>query len=204
MSGFTEEARRFFDGLAPQWDQHARHDPRKLEAIVTLAGIREGSRVLDIACGTGVLEPVLLRFAPREILAMDLSTAMIAEARRKLTDPRVRFFACDLYELDETGFDTALVYSAYPHFPDKARFAAQAARMLRPGGRLFIAHSQGRDAINEHHAAGPARNVSVGLRPAEEEAEVLRPFFKMDTAVDTPALYVLSGVCRRPNKTAFG
>lgn len=196
MSAFTAQARRFFDALAPGWDARCQHDPRKVAAIVTLAGVPAGGRVLDIACGTGVLEPALLECAPREILAVDLSPAMIAEARRKLSDPRVRFAACDLFELAETGFDTAVAYSAYPHFPDKARFAAHVAGLLRPGGRLLIAHSQGRAAINAHHESGAAREVSVGLRPAREEAEALRPYFSLDIVADTPEIYVLSGVCR--------
>ena len=49
----------FFDTLADRWDELCYHDPEKLNDILQRTGLRKGLRILDIGCGTGVLESYL-------------------------------------------------------------------------------------------------------------------------------------------------
>lgn len=189
------EIRGFFDRLAPTWDQSCHHDERVLSAILTLAACPSGGRILDVACGTGVLLPYLLKLEPEALHAIDLSPEMADRAAAKYTDPRVTVRAADFYEYGAEPFDLITVYSAYPHFFDKDAFAARAFALLRPGGRLLIAHSQSRMAINARHGGGAAA-VSVELRSTGEESRPLAPFFHLDAAVDTDVLYLLSGTRR--------
>ena len=190
----NEQTRAFFDQMADAWDTYAQHDPAKVAAIVTLCDIRQGARVLDIGCGTGVLTPYLLKWEPSAVLGVDLSPRMIAHARAKYQSARVAYEACDVMDVAAREFDVAVIYSAYPHFLEKARLAAQVAALLRTGGRFMIAHSQGRDVINGRHKGKQVAMVSVPLKPACEEAEVWRDAFAIDTLVDTGACYMLSGV----------
>lgn len=44
----------FFDRCAPSWDAELIRSDRKINIILDNAGVGEGSRVLDVACGTGV------------------------------------------------------------------------------------------------------------------------------------------------------
>ncbi len=146
----------------------------------------------DIACGTGVLIPQLLQYGPREVLGVDFSSEMIREAQKKFSDPRVRLEAMDLFDCKESGFDTATLYSAYPHFPDKERLAEKIFSLLRPGGRFLLAHSESRATINSRHHSGAAA-VSVPLRPVKEEASVWSRWFTLDILADTESFYLLSG-----------
>lgn len=189
------EVRDYFNSLAENWDNMCSHDPDKLRTIVTLAGISQGSKVLDIACGTGVLFEELLRCNPAQIVGIDISDKMIAEAKKKYSDPRLTFFAEDLFSFEEQGFDVAMIYSAYPHFEDKKRLCNHVCSLLKQGGRLLIAHSQSKEAINGRHS-GSAKDVSSCLQGTKIEKQHFIDCFDMDIEVDTEAFYILSGTKR--------
>lgn len=191
----TDRIRAFFDTLAPHWDENNQHDGRVISALLTAAACPTGGRILDVACGTGVLLPFLLELEPEALHAIDLSPEMAAMAAAKHHDPRLTVACADFYTYGCGPFDLITVYSAYPHFFDKTDFAKQAARLLRPGGRLVIAHSQSKEAINARHSGG-AESVSTLLGSAAEEAAALAPHFTVDTMVDNARLYLLAGTRR--------
>lgn len=188
----TNIIRDFFDQRAAHWDETCFHDPNRLAAISALAQVHAGDKVLDIACGTGVFIPELLRYEPASVLGIDFSTEMIRAAKQKLHDPRVRLEAADLFDLTETGFDAATIYSAYPHFPDKEKMVEKLFSLLRPGGRVLIAHSESRHTINGRHHQG-AQAVSIPLRPVQEESAVWERRFTLDILADTESFYLISG-----------
>ena len=188
----TQYIRAFFDQRAARWDETCHHDPNRISAIAALAQVHPGDRVLDIACGTGVFIPQLLRYEPASVLGIDFSAEMIRCAKEKLSDPRVRLESVDLFDLTESGFDIATIYSAYPHFPDKEALVETLFSLLRPGGRFLIAHSESRHTINSRHHQG-AQAVSVPLRPVREEAAVWESRFTLDILADTESFYLISG-----------
>ncbi len=187
-----QQIRQYFDNLAPQWDAMCHHDDQKVETIVTLLGLKKGSKVADIACGTGVLFPFLLAREPLGVYGIDLSPNMIAIARQKHADKRLHLTAGDVLDWDESGFDAAIVYSAYPHFADKAALAQKLKDILKPGGRFMVAHSESRQVIDARHQNG-AQAVSVGLKPAKEEMHWFEAGFSIDIVADTDQIYILSG-----------
>ena len=92
-----DHIRSFFDRLAPQWDQRNRHDGAVISALLTTASCPRGGRILDVACGTGVLLPWLLALEPTALHAIDLSPEMAALAAGKHTDPRLTVACADFY-----------------------------------------------------------------------------------------------------------
>lgn len=81
----TRRKAEFFDGLAGRWDETSRHDPAKLERILTLLGVKPGYIVLNVGCGTGVMTG---RLAERvgdngKIIGVDFSAGMVAEAKKR-------------------------------------------------------------------------------------------------------------------------
>lgn len=189
----TRQIRKYFDTLAPEWDSRSVFDHDKARTILGMIPVPESARILDIACGTGVMIPSLLELAPSLLRAIDLSPEMVKIARQKFGDPRVAITAEDLYAFEERGFDLAVVYNAYPHFLDKARFARLVHDLLAPEGRLLIAHGRSRESINGGHAGECVSPISTPLLPCLNEAERLGGFFRFDVMVDADDLYVLSG-----------
>ncbi len=194
MKDKQNEIKQFFNERAEKWDNICAYSQEKIAAIVTLAGITSGSHVADIACGTGVMIPEMLSRNPARILGIDLSEKMIAKAHSKFADSRLQLLAADLFDVQETGFDTVMIFSAYPHFPDKAKFARQISGMLKVGGRVMVAHCEGRNSINHCHSGSTVSQISWPLRSAQEEAAEFSGLFNMDMLADTPDIYFFSGV----------
>jgi SAM-dependent methyltransferase len=119
----------------------------ELAALLDDWGVLGADRdALDIGCGIGRLEQTL---APRlrHILGIDLSPAMVAEARRRCAGIANAVFAvCEgdgLSQFAQQSFDLILGVDSFPCFaaaaPDIAgRYIRDAARRLRPGGALAI------------------------------------------------------------------
>ncbi len=188
------EMREFFDKLAPEWDEMAQDASAQISTILGMFCFAQDAKVLDVACGTGVMFPHLLAQNPSEINAIDLSPEMVQRARKKCDDARVSVQEADFFEYEGEGYDIIVVYNAYPHFLDKSRFAKKAAELLKKGGRLLIAHSDSRAVVNGRHSGGEVEDVSDGLFTCAQEAQRLGDAFTYDIMVDTQRMYVLSGV----------
>ena len=110
-----------------------------LLGVLPEAGI---GRMLDIGTGTGRLLEVL---APRvtTALGVDASRAMLALARARLAKPGLSHCAvrlADMYRLPlgDAGYDLVLLHMVLHHAEDSASVLAEAARVLKPGGRLVV------------------------------------------------------------------
>ena len=189
----TAAVRAFFDGLAPAWDSGRITREDILREIMDFADITPGCRVLDVACGTGVLFPRYLERGAAAVTGIDLSPEMVRIARKKHRDRRLTVLAGDVEEAELGEFDRIVVLNALPHFPDPARLLSCLEDRLAPGGRLTVAHDRCRDSINGHHQR-KASAVSLGLPPAEETAELFPLSLRVDTVIDGERFYVVSGV----------
>ena len=131
----------FFDERAGGWDAGMVRSDEKIGRILDNAKVTAGSRVLDIACGTGVLIGDYLRRNVESVTAVDISPEMVRIAREKFPQENVRFVCGDAETapLGE-GFDAIVIYNAFPHFPDPERLVARLAALLAPGGRLTRGH----------------------------------------------------------------
>jgi demethylmenaquinone methyltransferase/2-methoxy-6-polyprenyl-1,4-benzoquinol methylase len=116
---------------------------------VDLARVGPGSRVLDVATGTGDLALELARrVAPSgEVVGSDFSEGMLARARAKAgtgdggsTQAPIRFEWGDALELpyESDSFDAATVGFGARNFSDLRQGLAEMARVVRPGGRVVV------------------------------------------------------------------
>jgi demethylmenaquinone methyltransferase / 2-methoxy-6-polyprenyl-1,4-benzoquinol methylase len=112
-----------------------------------LARVGPGSRVLDVATGTGDLAIELARrVSPGgEVLGSDFAEGMLDRARAKAAaldtrDVRPRFEWADAMELPyaDGSFDAATVGFGARNFDDLARGLAEMARVVAPGGRVVV------------------------------------------------------------------
>lgn len=103
------------------------------------ASIKPGDSVLDAACGNGTLLDMLYRKCPINGYGVDISERMIENAGMKCPGMTFKVSGCERTPFSSGMFDVITVCAAYHHFPDPKAFAAEAFRLLRPGGQLYIA-----------------------------------------------------------------
>ena len=164
-----------------------------IAAILNNGGIREGVHVLDVACGTGVLFPDYLKRGAASVTGIDLSPEMAKLAAAKF--PEVRVLCGDVEEAEfDCQFDCVMVYNAFPHFPDPEKLIATLAKLVKPGGKLSVAHSMSREALTDHHKRASA--VSIDLIHERDLAAIFSKWFDVDVIISTDQMYQVCGVRR--------
>lgn len=134
----------------------------------------EGRAVLDFGCGIGRAAVALAPHAER-VVGVDVSSAMVAEARRRAGEvPNVAFEATDgrILPFADATFDLVLAVDSFPYLIRAGTLDAQLAelaRVLRPGGDLLVFNwsYRGDDAADLAEAAGAPGFACVrsGERP---------------------------------------
>jgi ubiquinone/menaquinone biosynthesis C-methylase UbiE len=137
--------RRFFDDMAPGWDE--RTGAGSADHLAALAAgllhvSPEPERALDVGTGTGAAALLVAREFPRaRVRGVDLSEEMIRQAKSRVgLDPegRIAFKVADSAALPyaEESFDLVTLLNVPPFF-------GEIARVLRPGGHVVVAASRG-------------------------------------------------------------
>lgn len=185
----------FFDKLAPEWDSQQIPKDEIINTILDNAKIHSGIKVLDVACGTGILFSYYLERGITDIVGIDISKEMAAKAIEKYKDnPHIRVICGDVETENFTEtFDTVMIYNAFPHFPDPKRLISIVSGLLSPGGRICIAHSMSRETVDAHHH-GCACHVSMGLMEAHELKDLMQPYFDVDVVISDDRMYQVAGV----------
>ena len=163
----------FFDQAAAGWDAQLRRNEPVIARILDNAGVRSGVRVLDVACGTGVLIPDYLQRGAAQVTAIDISPEMARIAREKFPQENVTVLCGDAEQAHfPAPFDCIVIYNAFPHFPEPERLLAHLAGLLAPGaGR---APREDRAAGLERDPAGAGAGGAVFAVRARDGAD-LRP-----------------------------
>lgn len=166
-------------------------------------GLLELGDVLDLACGDGVLAELLAGQA-RSITCVDISAKLIAAARERLKDyPQVTLLEADMHALPlEAGrFDHAFLMHALAYTRRPAEAIQEAARVLRPGGKLVIA------ALNAHPHKATMQSydhVNLGITPAAlrkllEQAGLAVELCRVTSREERPPYFeVVTALARRP------
>ncbi|MEN9934537.1 MAG: hypothetical protein RLZZ387_1116 [Chloroflexota bacterium] len=138
--GYWEDPRSANGSL----EDYARAAEEMTRLMAELAGLRDGMRVLDVGCGFGgTLQAINERMDRMELTGLNIDLRQLARANscaRPRPGNRLRFVQGDASALpfEPESFDALLAVECSFHFPSRARFLADAARVLRPGGRLTL------------------------------------------------------------------
>ena len=164
---------------------------RIIGIIMDNARIGAGDRVLDVACGTGVLFPDYLARGITDLTGIDISSQMAKIAQEKF--PQAKVLCADVEEASfEECFDRIMIYNAFPHFPEPERLIRTLSQLLKPGGTLTVAHGMSRAAIDAHHE-GHASKVSVGLMHEDALAAIFRKYLKLTVKISNDHMYQVTG-----------
>lgn len=121
----------FVPALFEVWTKH----------LVEGAGVAAGSKVLDVACGTGVLaRSALARVgASGRVVGADPAPGMLAAAKE--IEPEIDWVLCSAEQLDvdDETFDCLLSQFGMMFFEDREKAAEEMYRALKPGGSLAVA-----------------------------------------------------------------
>lgn len=141
----------FYDHLGDTWFEGDDHPIALLRAesrvkidytldVTTSLGLGPGARLLDVACGAGLVSFPLAE-AGYVVEGVDLAEGAIAEAlARTPAELPVSFRVGDAYALDaeDASFDAVLLLDMLEHVERPADVLAEAARVVRPGGAVVF------------------------------------------------------------------
>jgi SAM-dependent methyltransferase len=140
LSDNRDRLRTTFDEAASLYDEVRPGYPQELfDDVVSLSGIQQAGRILEVGCGTG---QATVPFAHRgyRILCIELGGNLAAVARRNLEgypQSEVYIGAFEDWPLQEEAFDLAISATAF-HWLDPTVAYPKVARSLREGGSLAL------------------------------------------------------------------
>lgn len=158
---FNEDAERYLRARPG-------YPPALFDELAQLADLRPGSRVLEIACGTGqATAPLAAR--SYQIVAVELGDEMAAVARRALAPfPNVEIVtsAFESWPLPPEPFDAIVCATAFHWLDPNVRYV-KCAQALRPGGALAT--------ISTHHVAGGTEPFFAQMQACYERWDPATP-----------------------------
>ncbi len=136
------KSQEFFESAAGQWDKVRADLFGAASHLQALPGLLDDRwAVGDLGCGTGQVAAALAPFVSR-VVAIDRSGEMLQTARRRVRDlsnVEVRRGSLEALPVGDAELDAATLILVLHHVSDPAVVLAEAARVLKPGGRLLIA-----------------------------------------------------------------
>jgi len=187
----ADAAGRYFADNAADWDTiRALHiaEASVEAAIVKAVGERPFDSLLDLGTGTGRLLELLAPLAVRAV-GIDASAPMLAVARANLdrahvANAQVRLGDIQHLPFAKNSFDVVTVHQVLHYLDEPSRAIAEAARVLRPGGRLIVVDFAPHELefLREKHA-----HRRLGLAKSAMRQWVEAAGLSLEQATDLPA-----------------
>lgn len=184
----------FFDERASAWDEEMIKNQCVVDKILDNAKVTAGKEILDVACGTGVLFADYLQRRVQSVLGVDISPNMVRIAAGKFSTQNIDVICADIEALQSDRlFDCAVVYNAFPHFPDPEGLIKKLSSLVKIGGTVTVAHGMSREQLDKHHS-GAAHKVSNRLMSEEELAGIFEKYLTVTTKISDSSMYQVVGI----------
>ena len=165
---------QFFNNTAANWEDQC-NNPRLhafLEQFVPSFGLKAGQNILDAGTGTGILIPFLHKAlgSKGHITAIDYAQNMVDICKNRYAHlPNLTVIVANAENLKfpNRTFDAVTCFGLFPHLENKKDALQQFHRVLKPNGKLIIAHALSRKEIRNHHKNAPPEIASDEL-PEED------------------------------------
>jgi ubiquinone/menaquinone biosynthesis C-methylase UbiE len=201
MSSNDQPLARAADSAQSEWQQRPEATARRYQQngvpnifepwareLVRLATIQSGERMLDVACGTGVVTRIAAELVgpTGSVAGLDISPSMLSVAR---SFPQPNGAVIEWYEgtaetlpFADASFDVVTCQFGLQFFGERLAGLREMRRVLAPGGKVAISVWQGLDqnpvdqilveAVKRH--AGPAAILSTAVAHSLGDADDLR------------------------------
>ncbi|MFJ3201590.1 class I SAM-dependent methyltransferase [Streptomyces sp. NPDC086989] len=146
-----------------------------------------GGRAVEVGCGLGLgCALALEEYGPAQITGVDIHPQQLQRAREangrllEAEPDRLRFVlgAAESLPLGDAAFDCLYSVEAAQHFPDLPAFAREAARVLRPGGRVAVT-----SFFSVEGASAPAERLAGLLDSFASGLDIARPVSRLGEAL---------------------
>ena len=197
--GFLESTREGYDVTASEYAErfhdHLQGRPLDRAMLAGFAGLVDrGGVVADVGCGTGAAARMLANLG-LDVLGIDLSPKMLAEARRR--NPDLSFQVGSMTGLDfaDGHFCGICAWYSVIHIPDEQLpdVFAEFHRVLRPGGLVLVAFQVGDQPRTFKEMFGEQVSLTFYRRQPDTVAQLL----------DEAGLEPYAALVREPNDDGF-
>jgi ArsR family transcriptional regulator len=141
MAKRRQASEEFFTTAAGHWDALRAELFGSRTELIALPGLIDDSLVVgDLGCGTGAVSDVLAPFVKR-VIGVDGSRAMLAAARKRLSDREnvvLRHGELEELPVADGELGAALLVLTLHHVPEPLAVLAEGARAIAPGGRIVV------------------------------------------------------------------
>ena len=176
----------YYRAIAPNYESYSLPEGDGGEVAAALDAFRPAGDVLELACGPGMWTEVLLREAT-SVTAVDAAPEMLARAKARVGEGRVRFVQADLFSWrPDRRYDVVFFGFWLSHVPlDRTpAFWSLVGDCLKPEGRVFfvddafrtpeeLIEGESSSTIERRLEDGTRyRAVKVPYRPADLEAQL--------------------------------
>jgi SAM-dependent methyltransferase len=196
---FLQSTRDGYDLTAAMYGErfhgHLRDRPLDRAMLAGFAGLVERNGVVaDVGCGTGAASRMLADFG-LDVLGIDLSPNMVAEAQRLNPDLSFQVGSMTDLDLDDGGLVGICAWYSVIHIPDERlpHVFSEFRRVLRPGGWALLAFQVGHHARTFNEMFGEQVALTFYRRQPDVIAQLL----------DEAGLTPYAGLVREPNDDGF-
>jgi ubiquinone/menaquinone biosynthesis C-methylase UbiE len=160
--------------------------------VIDAAHIQTGQRVLDVACGTGVLARAAAHRvgATGSVVGVDINQGMLAVVKRKGPSIEWRHGRAEALPFDNDSFDAVVSQFGLMFFEDRQAAIRDMVRVLRPGGRLAVAVWDSLDNT-------PGYAAMVGLLQrlfGQQAADGIRGPYVLGKTTELQPLFSIEGI----------
>ena len=152
----------------------ATNDEAQVARLVSAISPLAGCRVLDVACGPGIVTRALAARA-REVVALDLTPQMLAKARERcakegLSNITFHEGSATALPFTDHAFDVVVTRLSFHHFLEPAAVLAEMLRVLRPGGIVAVA-----DVVTDENPEKSELQNAIEVLRDPSHVRMLRP-----------------------------
>ena len=141
MNKFNKKSKDAYNKMADGYDNspEGKFTEKFKTLLLSAVTLRENYNVLDVACGNGSLLAAMGKKESINGFGVDIAEQMIKNAAAKNPNMVFHSSGCEAIPFENNLMDVITVCAAYHHFPDTAAFAKEAKRLLKQGGKIYIA-----------------------------------------------------------------